>query len=458
MAAAPQDAVPGDRETLQHALGRLSARERIALLCDPGSFREHRHPKPGEGREGPAPVLAGRGRVYGRPVYAYAHDGGVGAGALGQAMARRVEALLRAAAREPAPVVALADTRGLAREDGPGVLAAYAGVLAAHCELIGRAPQIALLAGPCPGAAALVPGLADLVFMVRGASSAYLTGPEVARAVVQEPATEASLGGASQHAPGGLAHGVYEHEVEALLALRNLCSYLPGSSALAPPRLPTADPRERPEPSLETLLPDAAHEPFDVTELACKVLDEGEFLELQSEHAPNLVTGLGHLGGDAVGVMANQPLVDAGCIDVAAARKGARFVALCHRFNLPLLVIADAPGFMPGSAQERGGLAREAAALLYALSHLHRPRLCLVPRRAYAGAALVMGVAASGRARTLAWPGVRVGLSRGEAKPAPRGAGWRVRTVAPRHTRRALCHALALLLRSPPAGHPHRRG
>lgn len=445
----------------QHARGRLTARERIEVLADPGSFRavsarggrsRGRADMPAEA------VVAGRASVHGRPVYVYAQDPAMGGGAPGRAAAARVRALLSRAPAEPGPLIALLDSHGIPIRAGTEALAGYAGVLDAHAGLAGRVPQVALVMGPCAGIPALIPGLADLTFMVRGTSHAFLTGPEVVRTVAQEPVSAAALGGAEAHAArSGVADAVFEDGVEALLHVRRLCTHLPAGAGAEPPRVATSDPAHRSEPSLETLIPRDPRAPFDAGELLAKVLDEEDLFELGREHAPGLITGLGRLGGSTVGVVANQPRIRAGCIDRRAARKGARFLRFCERFGLPVIVLCDAPGFLPGSREEHGGLIRDAGELLGVLARMRVPRVYVVPRRAYGAAALAMGLGVGDTYHALAWPGAEVALlgaraaaelGGNRAPPSERGGPALVhRTVRPRHTRREVHRALGILHR-----------
>ncbi|NIR32636.1 MAG: methylmalonyl-CoA carboxyltransferase [Gammaproteobacteria bacterium] len=452
----------------QHVRGRLSARERIDVLVDTGSFRAvaPRSTRAHAGLHVPAEaVIAGRARVHRRTVYVYAQDAGTGAGALGHAPATRVQALLTRALTGPGPVIALLDSPGVPLQAGAEGLAGHAAVLGAQAGLAGRVPQVALIMGPCAGMAALVPGLADLTFMVRGTSHAFLTGPEVVRSVAQEPLSAEALGGAAVHAArSGVADGVFEDDVEGLLELRRLCTYLPAGAGEGPPRVATSDPPDRAEPSLETLVPCDPRDPFDMAELVQKVLDEEDLFELGPEHAPNLVTGLGRLAGCTVGVVANQPLVRAGCIDTRGARKGARFLRFCEQFGLPVILFCDAPGFLPGSSEEYGGLIRDAGGMLGVLAAMRVPRVYVVPRRAYGGAALAMGIDVGSACRTLAWPGAEVALMGAQAaaeligdRVPEAGSDGRERVdgvVRPRHTRREIHRALATLRRH----RPRRRG
>lgn len=394
----------------QHAAGRLTARERIEMLLDPGSFRPS--DVPGRGRAPASPAApdfcCGQGKVHGRPTAVYAYGGLVWKRSFAATHTSTLCAVIERATRHGTPLVGVLDIPGIRIEAGPAALADYARVLAALARAEGAAPRIALVAGPCNGAGALAAPLADFTFVVRGSAELSLSGPEVARAVAQEAITGEQLGGADVHATrSGLADRAFDNEVEALLWARRLLGFLPASHRSGLAVLPTADPPNRREPALERLLGGNLVQ-TGMRDVVLKVVDEADLYELGAEFAPNLLTGLARIAGTPVGVVANQPAFLAGCLDRAALGKAARFVRRCVRLAIPLLVFVDAPGFLPGSTEEHGGIARAAGDLVQAFAHAEVPVVRVVPRRAWAGAALVMGLGCAGV--TLAWRGAEIGL------------------------------------------------
>lgn len=389
-------------EEAQHAAGRLTARERVEVLLDPESLRPL-----GAGHRGA--LVAGHGTVHGRPAAVYAYGGAEWDRSFAAAQATAVCAAVAYALRRRVPLLGVLDTPGIHADAGPASLAAQARVLRALARAAGPIARIALVAGPCPGAAALSAPLSDLVFLVRGTSFAWLTGPEVARAVAQEAISPEALGGAQVHAArSGLADGVFDHEIEALLLLRRLLGFLPAGRRRGAPAWVARDPATRREPALARLLAADPAGPADMREMVLKVVDEAQLFELQAEFAPNLITGLARMAGVPVGVLANQPAVLAGCLDRAALAKATRFVRLCDRFYIPVLAFVDAPGFLPGSGEEHGGIARAAAELVQVFASARVSVVRVIPRRAWGGPALAMGLGSVGT--TLAWPQAEIGL------------------------------------------------
>ena len=407
------------RIAAQHKRGKLSARERIELLLDPGSFEEsdmfveHRcvdfgmadQTVPGDG------VVAGQGTVNGRLVFVFSQDFTVFGGSLSEAHAEKICKVMDRAMKVGAPVVGLNDSGGARIQEGVASLAGYADVFQRNVLASGVVPQISLIMGPCAGGAVYSPAMTDLIFMVRDSSYMFVTGPDVVRTVTNETVTQEELGGAATHTQrSGVADLAFDNDVEALAELRRLIDFLPSSNREQPPVRPTDDPAERDEPSLDTLVPANPNKPYDMKELIAKLVDEGDFFELQPAYARNIITGLARIEGSTVGIVANQPMVLAGCLDIDSSRKAARFVRFCDCFNIPLVTLVDVPGFLPGTAQEYGGIIKHGAKLLYAYAEATVPKVTVITRKAYGGAYDVMSSKHLRGDVNYAWPTAEIAV------------------------------------------------
>ncbi|MEW1751771.1 acyl-CoA carboxylase subunit beta [Streptomyces angustmyceticus] len=405
---------PGDRATeAQHAKGKLTARERIDLLLDEGSFTEveplRRHRASGFGLEARRPytdgVITGWGLVHGRTVFVYAHDFRIFGGALGESHAAKIHKIMDMALSAGAPLVSLNDGAGARIQEGVVALAGYGGIFHRNTLASGVIPQISVMLGPCAGGAAYSPALTDFVFMVRDTSQMFITGPDVVRAVTGEKITQNGLGGADVHAEiSGVSHFAHDDERTCLDDVRYLLSLLPSNNRERPPTVLTTDPADRRCDRLLDLVPVDGKKPYDVCEVIEEIADHGEFLEVHESWATNVVCALARLGGEVVGVVANQPRSLAGVLDVQASQKAARFVQHCDAFNIPLLTLLDVPGFLPGVGQEHGGIIRHGAKLLYAYCNATVPRIQLILRKAYGGAYIVMDSRSVGADLSFAWP------------------------------------------------------
>ena len=407
------------RQRRQHDAGKLTARERIDLFFDPGTFREidklvtHRcrdfgmekQLVPGDG------VVAGHGEVDGRLVYAFAQDFTVFGGSLSETNAAKIVKIMDLAMKNGAPMVGLNDSGGARIQEGVASLAGYADIFLRNTLASGVIPQISAIMGPCAGGAVYSPAITDFTVMVEGTSYMFVTGPDVIRTVTHEEVTKDELGGAMTHnAKSGAAHFAVPTDKDCLVLLRLLLGYLPGNNLDDPPRVETADPVDREDPALDTLVPASPNQAYDMLDLIRAVGDDGDFLEVHRHFAPNIVVGFARFGGQPVGVVANQPAHLAGALDIDAAIKGARFVRFCDAFNLPLVTFEDVPGFLPGTVQEYGGIIKHGAKLLYAFAEATVPKVTVVARKAYGGAYCVM---ASKHIRTdvnLAWPTAEVAV------------------------------------------------
>ncbi|MBD0734333.1 acyl-CoA carboxylase subunit beta [Streptomyces sp. CBMA29] len=397
----------------QHARGKLTARERIELLLDKGSFTEveglRRHRASGFGLEAKKPhtdgVVTGWGTVEGRTVFVYAHDFRIFGGALGEAHAEKIHKVMDLAIAAGAPLVSLNDGAGARIQEGVSALAGYGGIFRRNTSASGVIPQISVMLGPCAGGAAYSPALTDLVFMVRETSQMFITGPDVVQAVTGEEITQNGLGGADVHAAtSGVAHFVYDDEETCLAEVRYLLSLLPANNRELPPRTVTADPPDRESEALLDLVPADGNRSYDVRRVIEEIVDDGEFLEVHAAFAPNLVCALARLEGRVVGLVANQPAAMAGVLDIDSSEKGARFVQFCDSFNIPLVTLVDVPGFLPGVDQEHNGIIRRGAKLLYAYCNATVPRVSLILRKAYGGAYIVMDSRSIGADLAFAWP------------------------------------------------------
>ncbi|MFD4878548.1 acyl-CoA carboxylase subunit beta [Streptomyces sp. NPDC058420] len=405
---------PSEQATAaQHAKGKLTARERIGLLLDEGSFQEveqlRRHRATGFGLETRKPytdgVITGWGTVEGRTVFVYAHDFRIFGGALGEAHATKIHKIMDMALAAGAPLVSLNDGAGARIQEGVSALAGYGGIFQRNTRASGVIPQISVILGPCAGGAAYSPALTDFVFMVRDTSQMFITGPDVVRAVTGEEITQNGLGGADVHAEtSGVCHFAYDDEETCLAEVRYLLSMLPQNNREAPPAVRTADPASRRGEMLLDHVPADGSRPYDMTAVIGEIVDDGEYLEVHEHWARNIVCALARLDGQVVGIVANQPRTLAGVLDIHASEKAARFVQMCDAFNIPLVTLLDVPGFLPGVGQEHGGIIRHGAKLLYAYCSATVPRISLILRKAYGGAYIVMDSQSIGADLTYAWP------------------------------------------------------
>jgi propionyl-CoA carboxylase beta chain len=383
----------------QHRAGKLTARERIELLLDPGTFREldrfrvHRNGDFGMAEQkvlGDG-VVTGSGRIDGRLVFVFSQDFTVFGGSLSGVFAEKVCKVMDHALKVGAPLIGLNDSGGARIQEGVESLAGYADIFLRNVQSSGVIPQISAVLGPCAGGAVYSPAITDFVVMVKGTSNMFITGPDVIRTVTHENVTKEDLGGAMTHASrSGVAHLAAESEAEALAMVRALFSYLPQNNSEDPPRIASADDPERRDPSLAVLVPDNPNKPYDMKALVRAVVDDGSFFEIHPHWARNIIVGFARFDGRAVGVVGNQPDHLAGCLDIDASVKAARFVRFCDCFNLPLVTFVDVPGFLPGTAQEFGGIIRHGAKLLYAYAEATVPKITLITRKAYGGAYDVM--------------------------------------------------------------------
>ncbi len=403
----------------QHARGKLTARERIELLLDEGSFEEfdmfvtHRATEFGIDADRPAGdgVVTGWGTVNGRLVYVFSQDFTVFGGSLSETHAQKICKIMDMALRNGAPVVGINDSGGARIQEGVASLAGYAEVFQRNVLASGVIPQISLVMGPCAGGAVYSPAMTDFILMVKDTSYMFVTGPEVVRTVTNEVVTAEELGGALTHTrKSSVADAAFENDVEAIAEARRLIDFLPLSNRSPVPRRPFFDDPARVEPSLDTLIPDNANTPYDMRELVQKVADEGDFYEIQAEFAKNILTGFIRLEGSSVGVVANQPMVLAGCLDIDASRKAARFVRFCDAFEIPILTLVDVPGFLPGTAQEYGGIIKHGAKLLFAYAEATVPKVTVITRKAYGGAYDVMASKHLRGDVNYAWPTAEIAV------------------------------------------------
>ncbi len=388
-----------DRIEQQHKKGKLTARERLDLLLDPGSFVEldrfvtHRSSDFGLAENKPLGdgVVTGYGRIEGRPVYVFSQDFTVFGGSLAEAHAEKICKVMDLAVRNGAPVIGLNDSGGARIQEGVVSLGGYADIFLRNTLSSGVVPQISAVLGPCAGGAVYSPAITDFVFMVRGISYMFVTGPNVVKTVTHEDVTTEELGGADVHAcVSGVAQFAHDSEAECFNEIRRLLSYVPGNNLDNPPFRETDDPADRRDEELLTIVPDNPNKPYDMHEVIQRVVDAGELLEVHRDYAPNIIVGFARLGGHSVGLIANQPAVLAGVLDIKASLKGARFIRFCDAFNIPLVTFEDVPGFLPGIEQEHGGIIKHGAKLLYAYSEATVPKITVITRKAYGGAYDVM--------------------------------------------------------------------
>ncbi len=403
----------------QHKRGKLTARERLELLMDKGSFEEfdmfveHRSADfgmekskiPGDG------VVTGWGTVNGRTVFAFAKDFTVFGGSLSEAHAQKIVKIQDMAMKARAPIIGLFDAGGARIQEGVAALGGYGEVFKRNVIASGVIPQISVIMGPCAGGDVYSPAMTDFVFMVRDTSYMFVTGPDVVKTVTNEVVTAEELGGAVVHTTkSGIADGSYENDVECLLQMRRLLDFLPANNEAGVPEWPSQDELEREEKSLDTLVPDNPNKPYDIKELILKVVDERDFFELQEAFAKNIVTGFGRIAGRSVGVVANQPMVLAGVLDIDASRKAARFVRFCDAFGIPIVTFVDVPGFLPGTNQEYGALIAHGAKLLFAYSQATVPLVTVITRKAFGGAYDVMASKHIGGDVNYAWPTAQIAV------------------------------------------------
>jgi propionyl-CoA carboxylase beta chain len=407
------------RIAAQHAKGKLTARERVELLLDEASFEEfdmfvaHRAMEFGMAAERPAGdgVVTGWGTVNGRMVYVYAQDFTVFGGSLSETHAQKICKIMDMAMQNGAPVIGIADSGGARIQEGVASLAGYAEVFQRNVLASGVVPQISMIMGPCAGGAVYSPAMTDFIFMVKDTSYMFVTGPDVVKTVTNEVVTAEDLGGAVTHTrKSGVADGAFENDVEALYELRRLIDFLPSSNRERAPLRPFFDDPARIEPSLDTLIPDNPNQPYDMRELILKVADEADFFEIQKDFAGNIITGFVRLEGSTVGVVANQPTVLAGCLDIDSSRKAARFVRFCDAFDIPILTLVDVPGFLPGVAQEHDGIIKHGAKLLFAYGEATVPKVTVITRKAYGGAYDVMSSKHLRGDFNYAWPTAEIAV------------------------------------------------
>jgi propionyl-CoA carboxylase beta chain len=467
----------------QHGKGKLTARERIEVLLDAGSFEEwdmfveHRCADfgmeqthiPGDG------VVTGYGTINGRLVFVFSQDFTVFGGALSEAHAEKICKVMDQAMTVGAPVIGLNDSGGARIQEGVASLGGYADVFQRNVMASGVVPQISMIMGPCAGGAVYSPAMTDFIFMVKDSSYMFVTGPEVVKTVTHESVTAEELGGALSHSTkSGVADLAFENDVEALLMLRRFFNYIPANNREKPPHRPTQDRADRADLSLDTLVPDNPNLPYDIKEAIVKVVDDAEFFELQPDYAANIVIGFARMDGNVVGIVANQPLVLAGCLDIKSSIKAARFVRFCDAFNIPVVTFVDVPGFMPGTSQEYGGIIKHGAKLLYAFAECTVPKVTVITRKAYGGAYDVMSSKHLRGDVNRAWPNAEIAVMGAKgaveiifredkndpAKLAAREAEYKARfanpfvagsrgfiddVILPHETRKRICRSLAML-------------
>ena len=467
----------------QHAKGKLTARERIDLLLDEGTFeewdmfKEHRcvdfgmadEHVPGDG------VVIGYGTINGRMVFVFSQDFTVFGGALSEAHAEKICKVMDKAIQVGAPIIGINDSGGARIQEGVAALGGYAEVFQRNVMASGVIPQISLIMGPCAGGAVYSPAMTDFIFMVKDSSYMFVTGPEVVKTVTHEEVTAEELGGAVTHTTrSGVADRAFDNDVDALQMMRRFFNYMPLNNKANPPARPTDDPADRLDYSLDTLVPDSANKPYDIKELILKMVDDADFFEIQPDHAKNIIVGFARMEGDAVGIVANQPMVLAGCLDIKSSIKAARFVRFCDAFNIPVITLVDVPGFMPGTSQEYGGIIKHGAKLLYAYAECTVPKVTLITRKAYGGAYDVMASKHLRGDVNFAWPSAEIAVmgpkgaveiifrdeKNDPVKVAAREAEYKAKfanpfvagargfiddVIMPHETRKRICRSLAML-------------
>jgi len=403
----------------QHKKGKLTARERIELLVDPGSFeefdmfKEHRctdfgmdkQSIPGDG------VVTGQGTINGRLVFIFSQDFTVLGGSLSETHAEKICKVMDHAMKVGAPVIGLNDSGGARIQEGVASLAGYAEVFQRNVMASGVVPQISMIMGPCAGGAVYSPAMTDFIFMVKDTSYMFVTGPDVVKTVTHEEVTQEELGGAITHtSKSGVADRAFENDIDAILQLRRFMDFLPSNNREKPPIRPTDDDANREDMSLDTLIPDNPNKPYDMKELIEKMVDEGDFFEIMPDYAGNIIVGLARIEGSTVGIVANQPMVLAGCLDIDSSKKAGRFVRFCDAFNIPIVTLVDVPGFLPGTAQEYGGIIKHGAKLLYAYAEATVPKVTVITRKAYGGAYDVMSSKHLRGDMNFAWPSAEIAV------------------------------------------------
>ena len=408
-----------ERIAKQHAQGKLTARERIAVLFDADSFEEwdmfveHRCTDfgmgemtfPGDG------VVTGYGTIHGRPAFVFSQDFTVLGGSLSETHAAKIVKIMDQAMKSGIPIIGLNDSGGARIQEGVASLGGYAEVFQRNVDASGVVPQISVIMGPCAGGAVYSPAMTDFIFMVEGSSYMYVTGPDVVKTVTHETVSHDDLGGAMTHTrKSGVAHKVYADDIAALMGVRALMSYLPQSAAQKPPTLPAKDAITRQSPALDRIIPANPNQPYDMKHIISHIIDDDIFFEIHPDFASNIITGFARMGGQSVAIIANQPMVLAGCLDINAARKAARFVRFADAFNIPLMTLVDVPGFMPGTAQEYGGIINHGAKLLFAYAEASVPKVTLITRKAYGGAYDVMSSKHLRGDVNYAWPSAEIAV------------------------------------------------
>ena len=403
----------------QHAKGKLTARERLDVLLDEGSFEEldmyvehncvdfgmDAEHIPGDG------VVTGSGTINGRLVFVFSQDFTVYGGAVSERHAMKICKIMDMALKVGAPVIGLNDSGGARIQEGVASLAGYAEIFQRNVLASGVVPQISVIMGPCAGGAVYSPAMTDFIFMVKDSSFMFVTGPDVVKTVTNEVVTQEELGGAVTHTTkSGVADVAFENDIEALLAVRDFVDFLPASNREPVPERPTADAWDRIEESLDTLVPANANQPYDMHELIRKVLDEGDFFEVQPAHAGNILCGFGRIEGKTVGIIANQPMVLAGVLDINSSKKAGRFVRFCDAFEIPIVTFVDVPGFLPGTAQEHSGIIKHGAKLLFAYAEATVPKITIITRKAYGGAYDVMSSKHLRGDLNYAWPTAEIAV------------------------------------------------
>ena len=468
---------------VQHEKGKLTARERLEVLLDPDSFEEYdmfvehrctnfgmeKNKTPGDG------VVTGHGTINGRLVFVYSQDFTVLGGSLSENNAKKICKVQDMAMKMGAPIIGLNDSGGARIQEGVDSLAGFAEIFQRNVLASGVIPQISVIMGPCAGGAVYSPALTDFTIMVRGSSYMFVTGPDVVKTVTHEEVTQEELGGADVHGKyTGVADMVYDNDIEALLQVRRLVTFLPLNSREKPPQRPTEDPADRVEMNLNTVVPDNANKPYDMFDIVRRVVDEEDFFEVNGEFAKNIIVGFARMEGNTVGFVANQPMEMAGCLDIDASRKAARFVRFCDAFNIPLVTLVDVPGFLPGTSQEHNGIIRHGAKLLYAYAEATVPKITIITRKAYGGAYIVMGSKHLRNDINYAWPTAEIAVMgpagaveiifKGKLKDqdevdaavesyrdnfaspfAAASRGYLDDVIRPQNTRWRICRALAML-------------
>lgn len=471
------------RIKVQHEKGKLTARERLEVLLDPDSFEEYdmfvehrctnfgmeKNKVPGDG------VVTGHGTINGRLVFVYSQDFTVLGGSLSENNAKKICKVQDMAMKMKAPIIGLNDSGGARIQEGVDSLAGFAEIFQRNVLASGVIPQISVIMGPCAGGAVYSPALTDFTIMVRGSSYMFVTGPDVVKTVTHEEVSQEELGGADVHGRHtGVADMVYDNDIEALLQVRRLVNFLPSSSCEKPPVRPTEDPADRVEMALNSSVPDNANKPYDMFDILYRLVDEEDFFEINRDFAKNIIVGFARMEGHTVGFVANQPMEMAGCLDIDASRKAARFVRFCDAYNIPIVTFVDVPGFLPGTSQEHNGIIRHGAKLLYAYAEATVPKITIITRKAYGGAYIVMGSKHLRNDINYAWPTAEIAVMGPEgaveiifkgklngkeevdaavegyrdnfASPfAAASRGYLDDVIRPQNTRWRLCRALAML-------------